>query len=135
MHKTLEQNKPSRIALEQKGLATTLQSSNSKERNTAKAQPQQLRLLDLSLLLIHIHRRSPRLRASLSSSRSLVSRATTTRLHTEGMSKRLLCRSRRKTGQSCPSRICRFGVSILSGEIIILAIYTGGVGLAGALNA
>ena len=96
-----------------------------------------LRLLNLgllNLLLIHIHRRSPRLRNSLGSSRSLVSRATTTRLHAEGVSKRLLGRSRCEAGQGCSSRICRFRLCILSGEVIIWPIDAGGVGLAGALN-
>lgn len=138
MHKTLEQNEKSRTALEQIVLVTTLQSPKKQRKKHGKSTTQLLGLLNLSLLnllLIHIHRRSPRLRTSLSSSRSLVSRATTTRLHTEGMGKRLLRRSRRETGQGCTSRICRFGMSILSGEIIILPINAGGVGLAGALNA
>lgn len=94
-----------------------------------------LNLRLLNLLPIHIHRRSHSLRTSLSSNRSLFRRATTARLHTEGMSKRLLCRSRRKTGKGSSSGIYRFGMSIVSGEIIVQAIDAGGVGLAGALNA
>jgi hypothetical protein len=92
-----------------------------------------LNLYLLRLLLIHIHRRSPRFRRSLCSRRGLVGRASATSLHAERVSKRLLRRSWSKAWQSS-SRV-GLRVSIVSEVVIVRAVDASSIRLSRALNA